>query len=151
MTTSARTAVPFRYCPACGQEALTAADAKSVRCEACGFRYFHNCATAAGVVVRFEDEVLFIERGHDPARGLLDVPGGFADYDESLEQAALRETREETGIALDGIRYLASFPNRYDYAGVLYHTCDVFFEAELQSRPVAVAADDAKAIVWRRP
>ena len=145
------TVVPFRFCPSCASAAIHAADGKSVRCATCGFVYFHNNAAATGTVVRYGSEILFIERGQAPAKGLLDVPGGFVDYGETLEQAAIRETFEETGVRLDAVTYLASFPNDYEYRGVLYRTCDVYFEARLSTRPRAQAADDAAAIVWRRP
>ena len=42
--------------------------------------------------------VLLIERGEDPYRGRRSLPGGFVTPDESLEQAAARELREETGV-----------------------------------------------------
>lgn len=45
-----------------------------------------------------ETRVLLIERGHDPYRGLLALPGGFVDPGEAVEQAARRELAEETGI-----------------------------------------------------
>ncbi len=43
--------------------------------------------------------VLLIERGHDPYRGRLALPGGFVEPGEAAEQAARRELAEETGIA----------------------------------------------------
>ena len=117
----------------------------------CDFLYYHNNAAAAGVQVRCGEQVLMIERGQAPSRGLLDVPGGFADYGETLEQAAMRETREEVGLKLDSVRYLASFPNVYRYRDMVYQTCDVYFEASFDARPDVVAADDAAACTWRIP
>lgn len=45
--------------------------------------------------------VLLIRRGRDPFAGLLAMPGGFLEMDESPEAGALRELREETGLELD--------------------------------------------------
>lgn len=143
--------LPVRFCPRCGASDLGPHGDKAVRCRACAFKYFHNNAAACGVVIEHAGEVLFVERGRDPAKGLLDVPGGFVDYGESLETAVLRETREEVGIALTHIDYLASFPNVYRYADVVYRTCDVYFRARLSERPETVAGDDAAACAWRRP
>lgn len=45
--------------------------------------------------------VLMCRRARAPRIGYWTVPGGFVEHNESLEQAAVRETREETGISLD--------------------------------------------------
>ena len=47
-----------------------------------------------------ESKVLLIERGNEPFKGQLALPGGFADMNETLEVAAYRELKEETGIDL---------------------------------------------------
>ena len=54
---------------------------------------------AADCVV-FDDagRVLLIRRGHEPFKGMYAFPGGFVEVGETVEQAALRELREETGI-----------------------------------------------------
>ncbi len=143
--------LPLRYCPRCGERSLRARKSRAVRCSGCGFLYFHNNAAAAGTVVRCGPDVLFIERGQEPSKGLIDVPGGFVDYGESLEQAAIRETHEEVGLLLDEVSYLYSFANVYRYAGVVYQTCDVYFEASVDERPALAPADDAASCCWRRP
>ncbi len=142
---------PLNWCPRCGERTLQPHRGRAVHCTSCDFLYYHNNAAAAGVVVRCGEHVLMIERGQAPSSGLLDVPGGFADYGETLEQTALRETREEVGIALDEVRYLASFPNVYRYRDMIYQTCDVYFEARVDTRPDVVAADDAAACHWCIP
>jgi 8-oxo-dGTP diphosphatase len=56
-----------------------------------------------------ETRVLLVERGNEPYRGRLALPGGFVDPGETAEQAARRELEEETGIA--------EFPGRFEQLG----------------------------------
>ncbi len=56
----------------------------------CQFTYFHNPAAAVMVAITVKDELLIAIRGREPGLGGWDLPGGFVDPDESLEQAAIR-------------------------------------------------------------
>jgi 8-oxo-dGTP diphosphatase len=90
--------------------------------------------------------VLLIKRGFEPFKGQWALPGGFVDENESLEAAAARELREETG--LDGIQLaqIGAFgePGR-DPRG---HTVSVAFGAVIDDVPKTKAADDAEEVAW---
>ena len=99
----------------------------AMRCTECGYVYFHNtCASVAGIIEMGEGILLTI-RAHEPKAGMYDLPGGFVDYNESAEDALLREIREELGLEVTIASYLGSFPNRYVYRNVVYFTTDIFF------------------------
>jgi len=85
-------------------------------------------------------DLLLIERGHEPFKGMWALPGGFVDYGESLEAAALREAREETGLAvtLSGQFHTYSDPDR----DPRQHTITTVFVAVGDGTPRA--ADDAR-------
>ena len=141
---------PFDHCPSCRAASLRFEQQKLLRCEACDFVYFHNVATAVGAFLRCDDHVLFAVRGRDPGKGLLDLPGGFGDPGESLEQTLQRELQEELGLTIDGARYLFSFPNTYPYRGITYRTTDALFEVRLDARPAVQVGDDVAATRWLR-
>jgi NAD+ diphosphatase len=117
----------FRFCPSCGAAEPAFLDGRRLHCASCGFEYFHNVATAAGILIDRSGEIVFVERAKEPRRGKLGLPGGFVDPGEGAEEAAFRECREEIGWAPPSLAYLGSFPNSYDYGGVSYNTCDLFF------------------------
>ena len=148
------TDAPFRYCPGCGA-AGTGTWSKGVefRCSGCGFRFYKSVAAACGVLVRSEGRYLFVVRAKDPAQGKLGLPGGFVDPGEGVEQALAREFSEETGGTLGPVAFLASFPNSYPFAGVVYQTCDLYFQAELVCAPADLRADpsEVSALVWLAP
>jgi ADP-ribose pyrophosphatase YjhB (NUDIX family) len=93
-------------------------------------------------------EILLTIRKADPGKGMLDLPGGFVDPGESLEEALYREIEEELNFRTHGWEYLFSFPNRYEYKGVVYDTTDAFFKADLDEKPQITACDDVADTVW---
>ena len=111
----------FRYCPRCGRGPSAPAEAPVFSCPGCGFHYHFNPAVAAGVIAEDrEGRVLLVRREKEPARGRLGVPGGFVDIGETAEASARREAREETGIEVEGLLFLGSWPNLYEWRGVVY-------------------------------
>lgn len=142
------------YCGRCGEAAAgTPVDAAGpFRCVACGFTLFFNSASAVAAVIRRPDgRALFIRRAKDPGKGQLGMPGGFVDPGENGEQALVREVREEVGLELQDVRYLSSHANRYFYAGVTYHTLDLFYTGRVDEPDRAAALDAVEAIAWLDP
>jgi len=96
---------------------------------------------------------LFLVRAKEPGRGLLGLPGGFVDPGEGAEEALAREVWEEVGGVLGPARFLRSRPNVYPFAGVTYHTCDLYFQAPLAGSPADLKADPAEVseLRWLAP
>lgn len=124
----------FRYCPNCGAKGPKAhSKDKHITCGKCGFVYYHNVASAVAAIIEYGSKVLVITRANEPKAGMLDLPGGFADYGESIEETLTREIREELGIKIKNPRYLISAPNIYVYKGVTYTTTDLFFTCRIDN------------------
>ncbi len=123
----------FDFCPKCGGAAETIG-VNPFQCASCDFRFYFGptCAVAA-IVTDHEGRVLFLKRAHDPGRDMLGLPGGFVDAGEGVEEALLREVREETNLKVARFNYIASFPNTYAHRGLLYCVADVFFRCFVDS------------------
>jgi len=139
------------YCPICGRPSYRQETETKYSCSRCGYVFFQNVAAAVAVFIRHDDEILFTVRGREPARGMLDLPGGFVDPGEGLEEAAARELMEELGLAAGELRYLFSLPNEYPYRNVLYYTTDAFFEVKIRERPDFVLSDEIESWCWASP
>lgn len=123
----------FIYCPTCGaRDSVTYKDNRHWVCSACGFNLYNNVAASVATILQDNRQrVLFVVREKEPRKGYLALPGGFIDPDESAEEAALRECREEIGVAPEKVEFIASYPNTYEYGHVVYKTCDMFFTGTL--------------------
>lgn len=140
----------FAFCPVCGSPKFEVHDARAKRCCDCGFTLYHNASAATAAFVRnARGELLVCRRAFEPARGTLDLPGGFVEPGESIEDGCRREVREETGAEVASLRYLFSIPNTYRFSGYEVHTADAFFEAEVPCDATLVAADDVAALEWK--
>lgn len=139
----------FRYCPNCGLQNGRAETEKLFSCPDCDFRFYANPASAVGGLLRNEaGEILLLRRGKDPAKGKLNTPGGFVDPYESAEEGLAREIREEVGMEVTGMTFLASFPNIYTYRGVTYHTTDMFFFCDIAEAPEFAPNDEVSEILF---
>ncbi|MBN1131062.1 MAG: NUDIX domain-containing protein [Chitinispirillaceae bacterium] len=140
----------FSFCPACASGTIDVYEKNGVRCSACGYVYFHNCASSVAAIVEIGDTILLIRRTQEPCAGALVFPGGFVDYHEPLETALVREVKEECGIDITGLRYFGSFPNTYRYRDVTYHTVDAFFLCTAAGIPAMCLSDENGETVLAR-
>jgi mutator protein MutT len=59
-----------------------------------------------GALILSEDRILLLKRKNEPARGKWSIPGGVVEVGESLEDAVVRETKEETGMDVEAPRLI---------------------------------------------
>jgi ADP-ribose pyrophosphatase YjhB (NUDIX family) len=121
-------------------------------CADCGFEFFFNIATAVtGLILDEQQRLLLVTRAREPGKGLWDLPGGFADNHEAAEQALVREIKEELGLEVTSLTYLASAPNTYPYKGFTYHTIDLAFLCHVTDPHRAVVSDDVASYCFVHP
>ncbi len=108
-------------------------------------------ALGVGAVVVHEGRILLIKRRKAPLRGRWVVPGGTVELGETLEQAVVRELREETGLAVRPLALLGVFDRILREAGeVRYHYVIVDYWCERLAGTLR-ARDDALEAAFVAP
>ena len=108
----------YKYCPQCGSAALRACIPEGDNrcreiCDDCSYIHYRNPRIVAGCVAAWEDRVLLCLRAIEPRAGAWTLPAGFMENDESISEAAQRETLEEAKVhvELQGLFSLLSVPH----------------------------------------
>lgn len=75
------------------------------------YKYPRPAVTADVVAITKEEEpkVLLIQRGFKPYKGCWAFPGGFMEMDETAEDCAIRELKEETGLEVSDIKQIGCY------------------------------------------
>jgi ADP-ribose pyrophosphatase YjhB (NUDIX family)/GNAT superfamily N-acetyltransferase len=111
-------------------------------CPSCGFVLYRNPVPGVGVLVEMGAGIVLIQRGQPPFVGSWALPAGYIEEDESVEQAAVRECHEETGLEVELLELFGvySFPEGPVQSGlIIFH----------RARPIGGelrAGDDAQDV-----
>jgi len=123
------------HCGACGERLEPHEEEPAHgRCPGCGSPSFRNPIPVAGVLVVRDGRVLLTRRSIMPRSGYWAFPGGFVERGEAIEEAALRETREEVGLDAR-ITGIVGRPYSMVEAGRVV----VAFRGEAEGEPAALA------------
>jgi ADP-ribose pyrophosphatase YjhB (NUDIX family) len=118
-----------------------------IQCPQCGtkIKQYRNPLPTVDIIIEMEAEggetgIVLIKRKNEPLGWA--IPGGFVDYGESLEEAAVREAREETGL---GVRLVRQFHTYSDpKRDPRFHAISTVYIA--RARGVPEARDDAQEV-----
>ena len=114
----------------------------SLLCPHCGrsVERYRNPVPTVDIIIELEEGIVLVRRKNPPYGWAL--PGGFVDYGESLEEAAVREAKEETSLDVELVSQLGAYsdPSR----DPRQHNISIVFQARAKGRPQA--GDDASGI-----
>ncbi|MGE0878063.1 MAG: NAD(+) diphosphatase [Acidimicrobiia bacterium] len=98
-----------RYCGRCGTRTVPSPGERALRCPNCRLLAYPRLSPAIIVVVDKGDDILLARNVNFPGN-MFSALAGFVEPGETLEQAVAREVKEEVGIDVDDVRYIASQP-----------------------------------------
>jgi 8-oxo-dGTP diphosphatase len=136
-----------RHCIYCGGEITKKSEDGVLRdyCPFCNSFFYINPLPVVSSILDSSREILLVKRDRAPFKGLWCLPTGFAEAGESIENAALRELREETGIKgrISRLLDVDSYKSRF-YGDLLFLT----FIVEQTGGKIAAGGDCTQARFW---
>lgn len=118
----------YKFCPLCGGELesrlIKAGEPERLVCRRCGFVFYIDPKLAVLALVPYQGGLVMVRRAIEPGYGLWVVPGGFVDVGERVEEAVVRETREETGLTVKVMRLLNVHSYRHSRTVVLSYVTE---------------------------
>ncbi len=93
----------LRYCPRCADELVESVvrESRRLTCPSCHFILYRNPAPVTATIAERDGSILLVRRRYAPGRGLWCLPTGFIENDETPEESAVREVREESGMDVE--------------------------------------------------
>lgn len=142
----------YTYCTNCGEK-LTKGSSSLYICPKCDFHLYINPKPAAGIVIANpQGEILLIKRSRNPKKNYWDIPGGFINAEETAEEAAKREAKEETGIQFSQLQFLGTYVLKYPHKGITHDVICIVYSAKLvQSPPVFTNSAESSQIKFFPP
>ena len=103
-----------RFCSRCGTALrfgpIAGEERDRLACQACGFIFYVNPRLVVTTLpITERGEVMLIRRGIAPGYNMWAQPGGFLEIDETVPEAAIRETLEETGLQVEPVRIVGLY------------------------------------------
>ncbi|MGQ0434412.1 MAG: NAD(+) diphosphatase [Microthrixaceae bacterium] len=133
-----------RFCGRCGIPTEPVAGERARRCPSCGLLAFPRLAPAVITLIERDGKAL-LARGRTFPVPMYSCVAGFVEPGETLEEAVRREVREEVGVELAEVRYIASQPWPFP------HSLMVGFEATWASGDIVIDESEIVDAQWFRP
>lgn len=117
------------YCPKCGSRLrpvqVPGDDRERLVCTACSFVFYVDPKVAVCTIPALDGKILMVRRAIEPGYGQWVIPGGYIERGETVEEAAVRETLEESSVTVELGRLLNVYSYRESFIVVIVYTAAV--------------------------
>ncbi len=119
----------YRFCPMCGHALELPPNGRKdkPRCLHCNFVHYNNPRACVSAIIHRQNEILFVQRAHEPFKHYWDFPGGFLEAGESPEAGLRREVREELQIEINILKLWKAYADTYGPENtplvIIYYVC----------------------------
>jgi 8-oxo-dGTP diphosphatase len=142
----------LKYCPKCGGllrlQAVANDPKERLVCQLCGFVFYQDPKVSACTIPVLDGKVVLVRRAIDPGRGLWVFPGGYMDQDETVTEAAERETLEEVNLTVRTTELVGVYSYRTSVVVVVYACAVLGGELQIDRESEEVRAFAKGEIPW---
>lgn len=147
--------IHYRFCPVCSHtlqtQVIKSFEPARLVCRRCGYVVYLNPKVAVGTLGALDGKIILLKRGIEPAYGRWVFPGGYVDRGETVEEAGIRETKEEVNLDVK----IESLLNVYSYRGrpvivIVYAVSVVGGELRAGDEAIDVRAFVPEEIPWNQ-
>lgn len=119
-------------------------------CDSCGYIHYDNPKIVVGAVAESRGRILLCRRAIEPRRGYWTIPAGYLELNESSEEGALREAREEANaeLRLTGLLAVYNVP-RISQVQLIYRAALLSEDVSAGEESEEVGLFSAEQIPWR--
>ncbi|MFA5076171.1 MAG: NUDIX hydrolase [Patescibacteria group bacterium] len=133
----------YKFCPTCRAElARREIDRRQLlACPKCDFIFWNNPKPVTSVILAKAGQVLMVKRKQEPLQGYWVLPGGYIDYGETPQAAAIREAKEETNLDVRIKDLVGVYQIDNDPRG---HNIDIIYCADIIGGQLAINEESAE-------
>ena len=140
----------YKFCPKCKGKFKKSSD-YVLTCSSCGFKVYIEPVPCNGVIIENKKgEIMLVKRKVEPKKGYWDLPGGFIQPDENLEESVKREIKEELNITVNIKNIVGIYNDVYKFQDIVFPTLGIIVTVNRDSDNF-IPADDISSYKFFKP
>ncbi len=144
----------YRFCPRCGcplqLQVVKPTEPEQLVCDHCGFIFYLDPKVVVGTIGTIDNKIVLLRRAIEPAYGRWVFPGGFVNRGETVEQAGIREAKEEVNldVRIKELLNVYSYPEP-SFVFVVYSVAVVGGDLRAADEAIEVETFSPEKIPWQ--